>query len=176
MLQQKLQPSLWSLLSAFAELLPLRCLSHIALMQRYRKWITLRKISAHHSWALLEPREGKRKGNCLAAVKPGSRLQLFKQQCLLAMPSATKQNCPPFSCQVNLQRTEYIGYKNASFSFRMKSLRYWRSELVWNTAHTVEHLLTVRNEPESHVPTSQTTLLWIPFFSRFSCVVRPAIL
>lgn len=152
-------------------------LSRAASVQCYRKWITLCKISARHSWAFLELREGKRKGNCLAAVKPGSRLQLLKQRCLLAMPSATQQNGSPFSCQVNLQRTEYIlGTKPCLFHPEW-SCSYAAEGVRWlgNPAHTAEHFLVVGNKPESHVSTSQTTLLWTPCLSRFSCVVRPTI-
>lgn len=75
----------------------------------------MQKISAHHCLGFCERGKGRRKGNCSADAKRGSRLQLFKQWCLLAMPSATEQSCFPPLQQVNLKRPGTLCTKKCLF-------------------------------------------------------------
>lgn len=132
--------------------------------------ITLQKISAHHCSGFSEPGEGRRKGNFSADAKRGSRLQLFKQWCLLAMPPATEQSCFPPLQAVNLQGLIYCVQKWV-FSFQIQWQLWWNNGFVWKSCNG------------SRMSTNHEKQIWkwcfslsdyspVKSFGRFFCVVR----
>lgn len=96
--------------------------------------ITLQKNLCHHCLGFSEPGESRRQGNCSADAKRGSRLQLFKQWCLLAMPSATEQSCFPPLQQVNLQGLISCAQKWVfSFQIQWQLRLWWKDGFVWKS-------------------------------------------